>query len=191
MSGALIDRMSAAALSHILAGHGQDSGDLAEVLTEAAGKANLHTAGHNRIVTDPGCRRSDWRRISARTASGEAYRLPRMTATMRPDPEGDLVVSIREMEIAPGVLIYREGARSPVCLIVRDGLPEIMATAVSGRRLSRVISHPALDALPFVIAQVTCLEAHRMDGLVLVDWDSCAVLVMEPVGKTVLRRQGR
>jgi hypothetical protein len=191
MSGALIDRMSAAALSHMLAGHGQDAGDLANVLTEAAGRKNLHTAGHNRVVTDPGCRRSDWRIISPRTISGDPYRLPRMTMTMRPDPEGDLVVSVREMEISPDILIYREGARDPVCLLVRRGIPEIMSVAVGGRRLDRIVSHPALDTLPLVVASVTTLAPHRLDGLVLVDWDSCAVLVLEPFGKTVLRPKGR
>ena len=191
MSGALIDRMSAAALSHMLAGHGQDAGDLADVLTEAAGRKNLHTAGHNRVVTDPGCRRGDWRIISPRTITGDPYRLPRMTMTMRPDPEGDLVVSVREMEISPDILIYREGARDPVCLLVRGGIPEIMSVAVGGRRLDRIVSHPALDTLPLVVASVTTLAPHRLDGLVLVDWTSCAVLVLEPFGKTVLRPKGR
>ena len=176
MTGALIDRMSAAALTHILSAHGQDAGDLAEALIEAAGRRNLHTAGHNRIVTDLGCRRADWRIVAPRTAAGDAYRLPRMTATMRPDAEGDLVVSVREMEIAPGVLIYRSGARDPVCLLVRDGIPDILSVAVAGRRLARIVSHPALDALPLVVARVTTLEPHRLDALVLGDWKACAVL---------------
>ena len=49
----------------------------------------------------------------------------------------------------------------------------------------------ALDALPLVVDKVTTLEPHRLHGLVLVDWADCAVIGMEPFGKTVLRPRGR